>query len=474
MSAGQWRSQSAQFGYDSVAWLLGIGVAYGARYDWELSEFLNWGVLAVVPVVLLAQILLGHATHLYRGRHDVGTIEEASALAVTVGATALVLQTVVLIPSVTLIPRSVPIPAAIIALALAAAVRLVTRVRREARTRPDPGAAQRVLVYGAGRTGEQLVRSMLSDDQAGLLPVALLDDDPRSPGDGCTACRWWAPASASPRPPRPPGRPRRRRDASRADRPRPRGREPARRDLDVGVKSVRPLGERLKPAFEVAGRPRHRRRRPARPPPGRHRRRGDRRRTSRAGGCSSPAPAARSAPSCAARSPGSARPSWSCSTATSRRCTPSSCRSTARRCSTPPDVVLADIRDREAVRRGLPERAARGRLPRRRAQAPAAARAVPRRRRWKTNVLRHPERARRGRRARRRALRQHLHRQGRRPGQRARALQADRPSGSRPGTPGAPRGQYLSVRFGNVLGSRGSVLDDASAAQIAAGAARSP
>ena len=32
------------------------------------------------------------------------------------------------------------------------------------------------------------------------------------------------------------------------------------------------------------------------------------------------------------------------------------------------------------------------------------------------------------------------------------------PSSSRPGTPGAPPGTYLSVRFGNVLGSRGSML----------------
>ena len=56
-------------------------------------------------------------------------------------------------------------------------------------------------------------------------------------------------------------------------------------------------------------RPRHRRRRPARPPPDRHRRRCHRRLPDRASGCSSPAPAARSVRSCAARSTGSARPS---------------------------------------------------------------------------------------------------------------------------------------------------------------------
>ena len=45
--------------------------------------------------------------------------------------------------------------------------------------------------------------------------------------------------------------------------------------------------------------------------------------------------------------------SSSCSTATSRRCTPSSSRSTGTACSTAEDTVLADIRDAEALARGL-------------------------------------------------------------------------------------------------------------------------
>ena len=67
-----------------------------------------------------------------------------------------------------------------------------------------------------------------------------------------------------------------------------------------------------------------------------------------------------------------------------------------------------------------------------------------------------------------RALRQHLHRQGRQPDQRARLLQADRRAADRAGRRRDRRGTYLSVRFGNVLGSRGSVLT-AFAAQIEAG-----
>ena len=70
-------------------------------------------------------------------------------------------------------------------------------------------------------------------------------------------------------------------------------------------------------------------------------------------------------------------------------------------------------------------------------------------------------------RSRRPLVRQYLDRQGREPGERARLLQADHRTPHRGhGGPGGRR--FLSVRFGNVLGSRGSVLT-ALSAQVAAG-----
>ena len=121
------------------------------------------------------------------------------------------------------------------------------------------------------------------------------------------------------------------------------------------------------------------------------------------------------------------------------------------------DIVLADIRDADAHRAGLRAAPPRGRLPRRRAQAPADAGAVPRRG-LEDQRAGHAERAGVGRAA-----------IGVRPfvnistdkaadpisvlGQTKRI--AERLTAWYAGETGSA---YLSVRFGNVLGSRGSVL----------------
>ncbi len=121
------------------------------------------------------------------------------------------------------------------------------------------------------------------------------------------------------------------------------------------------------------------------------------------------------------------------------------------------DTVLDDIRDFEALDAVFDASPARDRLPRRRAQAPPAARALPGRG-LEDQRRGHPQRPRGRRPTRRGALRQHLHRQGRR---RRRACSAttkrlaEQVTAWYAETTGR---RYISVRFGNVLGSRGSML----------------
>ena len=132
-----------------------------------------------------------------------------------------------------------------------------------------------------------------------------------------------------------------------------------------------------------------------------------------------------------------------------------------------PDVVLADIRDVETAPRHLPRAPTAGCLPCSGAEAPSDARAVSRRgsqdqRLGNTGDPRGMPKA-----TGVDDVRQHLDRQGGRPDQRVGILQTDRRAAHLPFAMEAD-GTYLSVRFGNVLGSRGSVLTSFTA-QIASG-----
>ncbi len=120
------------------------------------------------------------------------------------------------------------------------------------------------------------------------------------------------------------------------------------------------------------------------------------------------------------------------------------------------DIIIADIRDRGRDAAAVLRAPTRGRLPRRRAQAPAAPRALPVRG-GQVQRRGHAERRRGRGRGRRRAVHPDLDGQGRRPELGARRNQAACRDGGAPLRRARARGM-ASVRFGNVLGSRGSLL----------------
>jgi len=142
------------------------------------------GLLAVrhfSPVVALFAIVLhgvvGHAHHLYRRRHPIGSFEEVRAVAGTVVTTAALLVVLVVLTRRP-VPLDRPVIGGAVALVLMLAARYVWRLRKARRQRPDARVAAPVLLFGAGRAATVLVRSMLHDPDGHYLPVGLLDDDP--------------------------------------------------------------------------------------------------------------------------------------------------------------------------------------------------------------------------------------------------------------------------------------------------------
>ena len=166
---------------DGFAWVLALTAGAWLRYSGDVSRMAPAQVIEIIALAVVLQTGFGMLSHRYRGRHLVGSIDDAIHVAGVTAATGFALF-VMGLAAVIAVPRSVPIIATLVALPLLLGPRIALRLTREHRDRPDAGSAKQVIVFGAGRGGQQIVRSMLSDAESGYLPVALLDDDPVAQG----------------------------------------------------------------------------------------------------------------------------------------------------------------------------------------------------------------------------------------------------------------------------------------------------
>lgn len=177
-TAGPWRLvRYAMLTMDVLSLAVGLFLATAARYEGALVEMNARGLMWGAALAALIFSITSAALRLHQGRYAVGSAEELKALAVAVGFTALtVLAVDALAGSPRLLPLSVPPIAAFLSFVFMMGFRLTIRSQREGAVRPRTG--QRTLVFGAGMAGDQLIRSMLGDPASPYLPVGLLDDDP--------------------------------------------------------------------------------------------------------------------------------------------------------------------------------------------------------------------------------------------------------------------------------------------------------
>lgn len=163
---------------DAGAWVVGIAMATWFRYDWRVDQIDGRGLVTIALLAVVCQWALGALTGMYRGRYWTASVEDVLQLTAVICGVGLVIFGANLALPAPWIPRSVPLTAVLVTLAAGTGVRLGIRLLREHLARPDHRSARRVLVFGAGDAGRQLIRSMLTRPEAGYLPVAIIDDDP--------------------------------------------------------------------------------------------------------------------------------------------------------------------------------------------------------------------------------------------------------------------------------------------------------
>ncbi|MFB8368102.1 polysaccharide biosynthesis protein [Pseudarthrobacter sp. NPDC055928] len=167
---------------DSAVWTIALPAASVMRLDFNIA-LINFKATALaVLVAVVFQAIFGWFLALYRYRHPYGSRHEAHNLMLVVVSVGVVLTVSRwLSPASEEFPRSVPPIAMLVAFILMAGIRMLHRVRKERGMRPGDEAMP-ALVYGAGQLGQHVVQLMLRDRYSPYRPVGLIDDDPRKSG----------------------------------------------------------------------------------------------------------------------------------------------------------------------------------------------------------------------------------------------------------------------------------------------------
>lgn len=175
----EWVFRWRDFLVDSGVWAAAIPIGALIRLDFDAtrSDPILLGVAIFFSVVL--QALLGWVFGLYRFRYAYGSRHDALNLMLvvtSVGGTLTIAR--FFVPASDNFPRSAPLIALLVAAVSMAGVRLAQRGLSERRLRPAESATP-TLVYGAGRLGQHVIQQMNKDKYSPYRPVGIVDDNPR-------------------------------------------------------------------------------------------------------------------------------------------------------------------------------------------------------------------------------------------------------------------------------------------------------
>jgi FlaA1/EpsC-like NDP-sugar epimerase len=139
-----------------------------------------------VPVALAIHLLVHRLCGLYAPMWRYASVHEARriVLAGTIGGAGVVFASLAvgwLADGLRALPLSVTTFGAVLTLLGSGAIRFQSRLFAT-RHRPEGGEGQRVLIVGAGSAGSMILKDLLRSPSLGLRPVGLVDDDRRKLG----------------------------------------------------------------------------------------------------------------------------------------------------------------------------------------------------------------------------------------------------------------------------------------------------
>lgn len=163
---------------DAAAWQVSIFIATAARFDFAIDH-VRFGPVAKLGLIAgVTQLVTGTILQLYRGRYVYGSFEEVRGVFASAVVTTCLTFALISSQPVRSVPRSAVFVGGAGALIAMLGVRYLARAIGESRRRPGHEAIP-VLVYGAGEAGGELVRSIQRDPRSSYTVTGILDDDPK-------------------------------------------------------------------------------------------------------------------------------------------------------------------------------------------------------------------------------------------------------------------------------------------------------
>ncbi|MDG4809024.1 nucleoside-diphosphate sugar epimerase/dehydratase [Micromonospora sp. WMMD1120] len=163
---------------DTAAWVGGFIAAAWTRYEFQLPPDQLSPTAIVGAGAAAMYVAVAALRRLHSGRHPLGSLQEVQWVAGTTITTAAIVLLGLLPSSDWPVPASTPLVGGALALLFMLGARFAYRHRRDLAMRPNVRSSTPVLLFGMGDAGQGLLRAMLSDPRGRYLPIGALDDDP--------------------------------------------------------------------------------------------------------------------------------------------------------------------------------------------------------------------------------------------------------------------------------------------------------
>lgn len=163
--------------WDCLAWVIAAVTFSLVRFDLDLNSEQWLSVAIYVVMVIALQIVGGLTSHIYLGRNRVGSFMEATTIGALVFGASIPLG-VAFSLVVSEFPRSMVLTVPGLALMIMATGRWLVRAAAQLCRRQDSHSAVRVLLYGAGDAGHQVAKLLRLSPKPPYVIAGVLDDDP--------------------------------------------------------------------------------------------------------------------------------------------------------------------------------------------------------------------------------------------------------------------------------------------------------